>query len=140
MGYDDTLGDKLGITLIATGFEHKMIPQPTVTRAKVRRKRIVMVLGQPEISPVAEVVAPVVAEEVVNTPTEEVAAPVAPELNASVESLTMDPLMPTLVETQPEPVVELIKETEATFLAAAVIMPEPVAEAVASGGVSCKAC
>ncbi|NDE77749.1 MAG: cell division protein FtsZ [Chitinophagaceae bacterium] len=136
MGYDDTLVDKLGITLIATGFEHKdVIPQPTVARAKVQEEeKIVMVLGQPEVSPVAEVVAPVVAEEVVNTPTEEVDAPVAPESTASVEPLTMDPLMPTLVETQPEPVVELIKETEATFLAAAVIMPEPVAEAVASGG------
>ncbi|MFM1858234.1 MAG: hypothetical protein RLZ05_1294, partial [Bacteroidota bacterium] len=81
MGYDDTLGDKLGITLIATGFEHKdVIPQPTVPRAKVQEEeKIVMVLGQPEVSPVTEVVAPIVAEEVVNTSIEEVAAPVAPE-------------------------------------------------------------
>jgi len=136
MGYDDTLGDKLGITLIATGFEHKdVIPHPTVTRAKVQEEeKIVMVLGQPEITPVAEVVAPVVAEEIVNTPVEEVATPVVPEQIAIEESNSIDPLMPTLVETQLEPVVELIKETEATFLAAAVIMPEPVAEAVASGG------
>lgn len=136
MGYDDTLGDKLGITLIATGFEHKdVIQPPTVTRTKAQEEeKIVMVLGQPEINPAAEVIAPVVAEEVFNTPTEEVATPVIPEQPARVEPLTMDPLMPTLIETQPEPVVELIKEKEATFLAAAVIMPEPVAAVVASGG------
>jgi cell division protein FtsZ len=48
LGYDNTLGNKLGITLIATGFEHK---DPFVKKAKPEPKKeekIVMVLGKPE--------------------------------------------------------------------------------------------
>jgi cell division protein FtsZ len=50
LGYDNTLGDKLGITLIATGFEHK----DPFTRKEPRKpepkkeEKIIMVLGQPE--------------------------------------------------------------------------------------------
>jgi cell division protein FtsZ len=47
MGYDNTLGDKLGITLIATGFEHKdpfAKPVPKKEQAKPEEK-IVLVLG-----------------------------------------------------------------------------------------------
>src|SRR6476469_5300373 len=50
LGYDSTLGDKLGITLIATGFEHKdpfkkMEPKKQEVR---KEEKIVMTLGQPE--------------------------------------------------------------------------------------------
>jgi cell division protein FtsZ len=56
MGYDNTLGAKLGITLIATGFEHKdpfAKPVPKKEEPKPEEK-IVMVLGQPgeETAPV----------------------------------------------------------------------------------------
>ena len=49
MGYDNSLGSKLGITLIATGFEHKdpfvkMAPRKT----EKKEEKIVMVLGQAE--------------------------------------------------------------------------------------------
>lgn len=137
MGYDDTLGDKLGITLIATGFEHKdLIQQPTTKRAlPVEEEKIVMVLGQPEVSPVVAVVAPVV-EEVVEPIKPESVAPmseVVPQEEQVIESV--DPLMPTLVEAQPEMVAVQVKETEATFLAAAVILPEPSSGIpVTSGG------
>src|SRR4249919_1178645 len=46
LGYDSALGNKLGITLIATGFQHKD-PFNKVEPKKV--EKIVMVLGQPEI-------------------------------------------------------------------------------------------
>src|SRR5215510_17117 len=50
MGYDSTLGNKIGITLIATGFEHKdpfAKPVPKKEEPK-KEEKIVMVLGQPE--------------------------------------------------------------------------------------------
>lgn len=50
MGYDSTLGNKIGITLIATGFEHKdPFAKPTVKKEEPKKEeKIVMVLGQPE--------------------------------------------------------------------------------------------
>jgi cell division protein FtsZ len=94
MGYDNSLGAKLGITLIATGFEHKD-PFVKVTPKKEEPKKeekIVMVLGQveetiPAVKPKAEV-----KEE--KKP--EVTAPVA-------EKPAVKPvdLMPKLVENIP---------------------------------------
>ncbi|HRE38065.1 MAG TPA: cell division protein FtsZ [Chitinophagaceae bacterium] len=48
MGYDSNLGDKLGITLIATGFEHKDPFAKPVAKVEEPKKeeKIVMVLGQ----------------------------------------------------------------------------------------------
>src|SRR5215831_17189069 len=50
LGYDNMLGDKLGITLIATGFEHKdpfMKKEPKKPEPK-KEEKIIMVLGQPD--------------------------------------------------------------------------------------------
>ena len=47
MGYDNALGDKIGITLIATGFEHKdpfMKSQPKKTHPK-KDEKIILTLG-----------------------------------------------------------------------------------------------
>lgn len=54
MGYDETLGDKIGITLVATGFEHKdpFQPIPERTFGKDTPEKIVMVLGMEEAAPV----------------------------------------------------------------------------------------
>jgi cell division protein FtsZ len=136
MGYDDNLGDKLAITLIATGFEHKDGITPAApARAKVQEEeKIVMVLGQPEpihvpTPPVMQADPP--AETPTETPTAEVVV-VAPTESTFTEQETIaTDLMPKLVEEQPAPLVE----TEATFLAAAVIMPEPTPSTpVISGG------
>ena len=50
MGYDNTLGNKIGITLIATGFEHKdpFAKPKTKKEAPKKEEKIVMVLGQVE--------------------------------------------------------------------------------------------
>jgi len=51
MGYDETLGDKIGITLIATGFEHKdpfAKPMPKKEEPKPEEK-IVMQLAKTEV-------------------------------------------------------------------------------------------
>lgn len=75
MGYDDTLGEKIGITLIATGFEHKdpfKKEEPKKAEAPAEEK-IVMTLvteNAPLASPApAEVVAEVpVAENIAEEP------------------------------------------------------------------------
>ncbi len=57
MGYDDTLDDRIGITLIATGFEHKdpfAKPVPKKEEPKPEEK-IVMVLGQQDETPVISI-------------------------------------------------------------------------------------
>ena len=136
MGYDDNLGDKLAITLIATGFEHKDGITPAApTRAKVQEEeKIVMVLGQPEpihvpTPPVMQADPP--AETPTETPTAEVVVVAPTESTFTEQGTIATDLMPKLVEEQPAPLVE----TEATFLAAAVIMPEPTPSTpVISGG------
>jgi cell division protein FtsZ len=78
MGYDSTLGDKIGITLIATGFEHK----DPFDKAKPKKatpakdEKVILTLEQPsahppvkhtvskpEVIPVAEPARPVVSQE-----------------------------------------------------------------------------
>jgi cell division protein FtsZ len=89
MGYDNTLGNKLGITLIATGFEHKdpfAKAEPKKEEPK-KEEKIVMVLGKTEE-------AAIVKEEV---------KPVVEEKPAIVEAVPVkeDLLAPKLVEEFP---------------------------------------
>jgi cell division protein FtsZ len=72
MGYDNNLGDKIGITLIATGFDHK---DPFTSHAAPKEvvkkeEKIVMVLGEtaksvlePKIEPAQDPLAPVLNVE-----------------------------------------------------------------------------
>src|SRR5688500_1435665 len=52
LGYDNTLGNNLGITLIATGFEHKdpFSKKEIKKKEPKEEKKIVMVLGQEQIA------------------------------------------------------------------------------------------
>lgn len=87
MGYDNTLGAKLGITLIATGFEHKDPFAKPVAKKEMpkQEEKIVMTLGKLE----AETpLFPAVKEE----------APIAEEMKPVVKA---DPLAPKLVEEIP---------------------------------------
>ncbi len=53
LGYDNTLGNKIGITLIATGFEHKNpFVKPQVPKAEQKNEeKILMILGAEEPKP-----------------------------------------------------------------------------------------
>jgi cell division protein FtsZ len=83
MGYDNTLGEKIGITLIATGFEHKdPFAKRIVKKEEPKEEKIVMVLGEP---------APVTKVAATTTP--------AVQAEVPVEIKQPDPLAPTLVET-----------------------------------------
>ena len=73
MGYDATLGEKIGITLIATGFEHKDPFQkqaPKKAEAPVEEK-IVMTLVSEEANNDTSNLMTAAAETVAETPTEE---------------------------------------------------------------------
>ncbi len=94
MGYDNTLGNKLGITLIATGFEHKdpfAKAEPKKEEPK-KEEKIVMVLGKTEEAPIP--VKTIVKEEV---------KPVVEEKPVIVEAAPVkeDLLAPKLVEEFP---------------------------------------
>ncbi|WP_336515429.1 cell division protein FtsZ [Pollutibacter soli] len=81
MGYDSSLGDQIGITLIATGFEHKNpfdVPSSKESATGKAPEKVVLNLGdQPERKVYAQVPKPVVEK---------------------------DPMQPTLVETVQTPV------------------------------------
>src|SRR5688500_6819275 len=109
LGYDATLGNKIGITLIATGFEHK---SPFYSKAAVKEERkeevkaeekIVMTLqpakeetrtSRPVVLMPEERKEPVA--EIKPQPVAVTQKPVVPEVN---------PLMPSMVE--PEPVMKM---------------------------------
>ena len=110
MGYDSTLGDRIGITLIATGFEYKdPFAKPEVKKEEPKaEEKIVMVLGQVEEpkAPVAIIETPAVPEKVPEVMEEEL-KPAAKE----------DYLAPKLVEELPvmqAPVIDItdIKQEE----------------------------
>ncbi|HMT75009.1 MAG TPA: cell division protein FtsZ [Chitinophagaceae bacterium] len=114
MGYDNTLGDKIGITLIATGFEHKdPFQKPVVKKEEPKKEeKIVMVLGQPDVQK---------TEEVMPAPAVAVIPPAAIEREMQVMEAEIKPaddyLMPKLVEEFPvmsAPVIDLtdIKDEE----------------------------
>lgn len=112
MGYDSTLGDKIGITLIATGFEHKdpfAKPIPKKEESKPEEK-IVMILGQTEETPVIPINQKVELQQALLD--KEIVATKSPLQVTKQE----DYLMPKLVEEFPvaAPVIDLtdIKEEE----------------------------
>ncbi|MGG9970347.1 cell division protein FtsZ [Ferruginibacter sp. SUN002] len=113
LGYDNTLGSEIGITLIATGFEHK----DPFAKAKVEEEapkddKIVMQLAMPvkeTVQPklfVEEKSEPVVENTAVEEKVIENIAPIVEEKTAE------DIFMPTLVERNPEtPNVEILSKT-----------------------------
>jgi cell division protein FtsZ len=95
MGYDESLGDRLGITLIATGFEHKdPFAKPVAKKPEPRpEEKIVMVLQDPA------------KQE--DTPATEAIEETEPEVKIAAE-MREDLMAPRLIEEYPElvPVVD----------------------------------
>ena len=124
MGYDSTLGDRIGITLIATGFEHKdpfAKPIPKKEEPKPEEK-IVMVLGQTEEAPVIPINQKVELQQAL---LEKEKAAMNNPLQVAKEE---DYLMPKLVEEFPvaAPVLDLsdIKEEEVPLIIHWELQPE----------------
>ena len=94
LGYDNTLGAEIGITLIATGFEHKdpfaKEPKASTSIAEPKNEKIVMHLDMP---------APVPTNKKAQ-PTLQFDEPVAEEKRVAKEEVKeADPFMPTLTDT-----------------------------------------
>lgn len=113
MGYDETLGDKLGITLIATGFEHKdPFKKEAVKEVEAPiEEKIVMTLQSEQTEqieqPMQEPVAPIEPTESLeaNEPNAiETAVPEAEleldtlEITSEEIAITIDELAPTMQE------------------------------------------
>lgn len=105
LGYDNTLGEGIGITLIATGFEHKDPFAKTINQPKHEKKtdKIILTLDTP--APAKE------EKKTLHQPTlqfeqDAEAAPVAkPEEKIQVqepERIVSELMMPTLTEHQPD--------------------------------------
>jgi cell division protein FtsZ len=114
LGYDSTLGDKIGITLIATGFEAKdpFDKKPAVVEeVKPKTEKIVMTLAEPEKKAYSQPA--LFAEEPKPTPApapapvENVAPAVAHEVN--LQPVLSTEIVVTKVEEQPVAVVETEK-------------------------------
>ena len=120
MGYDHTLNDRIGITLIATGFEHKDPFAPPVPKKEEPKpeEKIVMVLGQAEeaIQPKIKAELPSAALEREMDVMQE--ALQQPEVVKPAEEEKLAYLMPVLVEEEipvaQAPVIDLsdIREEE----------------------------
>ncbi|TWI83784.1 cell division protein FtsZ [Lacibacter cauensis] len=114
LGYDNTLGDKIGITLIATGFESKnpFDKKPAVVEeVKPKVEKIVMTLAEPEkkayTQPALFTEEPKPAPAPAPAPVENVAAPVAEQVNLQPVLSTEMPV--AKVEEKPAPVIETEK-------------------------------
>jgi cell division protein FtsZ len=96
LGYDNTLGDKLGITLIATGFQHKeAYVKPVIRKEEPKEEKIVL-----ELQPAAKTVSVL---PMANTVSQEPAPePVEKKIHVQVpvqQVQLSEELSPKLVET-----------------------------------------
>ncbi len=120
MGYDNSLGNQIGITLIATGFDHKepfAKPTPDTVQAEAREEKIILTLASPAIPAPSPVLAMDTAAEKAaapDTPAVHINIPAEPEMplfepsQAPVEAV--DELAPTLVEAPQQGGIQFIME------------------------------
>ncbi len=100
LGYDSNLGDKIGITLIATGFEYKdpFTEKQNQKTEPVKDDKIVMVL---EMKKEAPVVSMPVKQEMVKETVEEIT-----NVEVTVEKIEEEPIQESLMPTLVEPIEE----------------------------------
>jgi cell division protein FtsZ len=109
LGYDNTLGSQIGITLIATGFEHKdpfTKKTETVTEEVKKDDKIVLTLEMPvKEQVVVKVIQP--AQPVLEFDTKEEEQAIAEITETPALQVAEDEMMPKLVEVKP--VIEKVK-------------------------------
>ena len=113
LGYDNTLGNEISITLIATGFEHKdpFVKKPNITNAAPAQieEKIIMHLDMVQPSNKIATAQPIQEEVIVATNTQQLF--VAPTIADAIE----DKFMPTLVEEKTtQKVEEVVMQNNAT--------------------------
>ncbi|WP_026767954.1 cell division protein FtsZ [Asinibacterium sp. OR53] len=119
MGYDQSLDRKIGITLIATGFEHKdpFAKPVAVKKAEPQPEKIMMTLGEDAEAPKA---APQPVQQVL--PLEEV-DPFAPQMQEVPVQEPVLNIFPTVVETV-QPVTPVREEEKETMVLQFELNPE----------------
>ncbi len=137
LGYDPSLGEKIGITLIATGFEYNdpftEVKEEKVAKTSDSEEKIVMMLGEPEKTAAP---APVQEPQAAAKEPEAVAADIfAPRLIEEYPDTPMpavQDVFPTDKVREEEPIVLFSLEPEVKAPAAPVVVaeekPEPKAE------------
>lgn len=100
MGYDNSLGAKIGITLIATGFEHKdpFEKKPSVTEEK-KDDKIVMTLEMPSKEEKKQVI---LQQPVLEFDIKEEEQAISEIMETPVIEMKADELMPRLIEHEVE--------------------------------------
>ena len=106
MGYDETLGEKLGITLIATGFEHKdPFKKEAVKEVEAPLEEKIMMTLKSEQSEQTEQTAPIEPTEIIEpndltAPESTEAAVILDEVEITLDEveIPMDELTPTMQE------------------------------------------
>jgi cell division protein FtsZ len=103
MGYDSSLGDKIGITLIATGFEYKdpFTKKQAKKSAPAKDEKIVMVLDMKKEEPVASLPSKQTEEKIVKKEEEEAIELITEKPAIAVKETVQDlkeELQPKLVE------------------------------------------
>ena len=102
MGYDETLGDKLGITLIATGFEHKdPFKKEAVKEVEAPLEEKIMMTLQSEQSEQLEATAPIEPTAAAPELTEDSAILDAVEMTIDEVEIPMEEVEMTLDELAP---------------------------------------
>jgi cell division protein FtsZ len=126
LGYDNSLGSQIGITLIATGFDHKepfAKPAPVQEVKEQKEEKIILTLDAPEVQRVEPRTKPVVVQETVaELPTATAPAPAtrvvietAPEpvnIAKEEEKPAIDLMAPVLVETPQQAGIQFIVEED----------------------------
>ncbi len=97
LGYDNTLGEKIGITLIATGFDHKdPFAQTEVKREAVKEEKIILTLDGQQVNK-KEAPLPVVEEK----------DPMAPSIVEIVENKNILEVVPAAPEKEEKEILHL---------------------------------
>ncbi len=139
LGYDNSLGSNIGITLIATGFEHKdPFAKAAIQEKPVDKEKVVLQLETPK-EPVFKI--PVTKEVVIENVVEETlpAPEVTPSADAKVvfeleneietlsapEAITIEEVVLEEVVTPADPMMPTLK-VEEELTAPVVVMEEPI--------------
>ena len=103
LGYDNTLDEKIGITLIATGFEHKspFYKKEDKKPEPVKNEKIVMSLDTPVVENRVRAMSPAAASAPVDTTSKEKAGEM--QVKWEEDPVANKAYMPTLSEAEPAP-------------------------------------
>jgi cell division protein FtsZ len=109
LGYDNSLDERIGITLIATGFQHKdPFTLPVIKKPEAKEEKIIMVLGQTEEEKKEEPVKIITSEDFIKKDLPENLAPKLVDTTPGAEEEISSIMM---FEEE-----DLVRETEKEFL------------------------